>query len=438
MRILIAHEAPAGGGGVESYLAAIMPALAARGHDLAFLHHNSRSERGPTEIGHPGIPTASIADEGLDAAVARMRAWQPDVCFSHNMRQLIVEERLMSIVPVVKMMHGYFGTCISGQKAHAFPGVQPCAREFGAPCLALFLPRRCGQLRPLLMIEQFGWASRQRRMFDRYAHVVVASGHMAQEYARHGIGADRLTSAPLFPTIGNSGPPREAPPEPTVVFAGRMTRLKGGDVLVRAIAVANRVLATPARIVFAGVGPEQQHWSTLAREHGVSATFRGWVSGAERIDVIRSASIVAVPSLWPEPFGLIGLEAAVHGVPAVAFDVGGIREWLHDNVNGRMVRERASAEALGTTIASMFTTPGELSRLGEGAVRVAASLGIDAHLDILERVFLRARRIKGTSWLPPSEPVKGTLSTPNAQLPTPKEISSKRLALGIGSCGVGS
>jgi glycosyltransferase involved in cell wall biosynthesis len=390
MRILIAHEAPAGGGGVESYLAAIMPALAARGHDLAFLHHNPRSEHGPTEIGYPGILTASVADDGLDAAVARMRAWQPDLCFSHNMRQLFVEERLMAFVPVVKMMHGYFGTCISGQKAHAFPGIQPCARVFGAPCLGLFMPRRCGQLRPLLMIEQFGWASRQRRMFERYARVVVASRHMAAEYSRHGVPPERLVCAPLFPTITNAGSPRPAPVDPVVLFAGRMTRLKGGDVLVRAVAVANRALARPARIAFAGVGPEQEHWAGLARELGVSAAFHGWVSGAERIAVLRSASVVAVPSLWPEPFGLIGLEAAVHGVPAVAFEVGGIGEWLRDGVNGRMVQECASAEALGATLASMLSTPGEIDRLGAGALRVAASLGIDAHLEILERAFLSA------------------------------------------------
>ena len=48
MRILIAHDAAAGGGGVESYLAAIMPALAARGHEVAFLcvpiHGPSRAD----------------------------------------------------------------------------------------------------------------------------------------------------------------------------------------------------------------------------------------------------------------------------------------------------------------------------------------------------------------------------------------------------------
>ena len=174
MRILIAHEAPAGAGGVETYLAAITPALIARGHDLAFLHHDARTERDPTQIAPPDISTASVADDGLEGAIGRMRMWQPDVCFSHNMRPLVVDDRLMSLAPVVKMMHGYFGTCIGGQKAHAFPDVEACSRTFGAPCLGLYLPRHCGQLRPLVMITQFTWASRQQRMLDRYAHIVPA------------------------------------------------------------------------------------------------------------------------------------------------------------------------------------------------------------------------------------------------------------------------
>jgi glycosyltransferase involved in cell wall biosynthesis len=390
MRILIAHEAPAGGGGVESYLAAIMPALVARGHQVAFLCDNPIAEDGPTRVDAAEMGV-SVADAGLQAACARVRDWRPDVCFSHNMRRLEIDEALARLVPAVKMMHGYFGTCIGGQKAHAFPGITPCARTFGAPCLGLYLPRRCGQLRPVLMLEQYRWASIQNRMLNQYAHVVVASRHMAGEYRRHGLTAERLTVAPLFPTAGAAGPSRVPPSDPTVLFLGRMTRLKGGDVLIKAVAYATRLLGRPVRLLFAGNGPSEQSWRELAKRLAVDATFHGWVAGHERTSLLRSASLIAVPSLWPEPFGLVGLEAAAHGVPAVAFDVGGISEWLRDGVNGRLVGEPGSVEGMGTGIAEMLSAPASLARLGHGAVRAAASLSMAAHLDILEEVLGRAR-----------------------------------------------
>lgn len=399
MRLLIVHEAPAGGGGVESYLAAVMPALAARGHELAFLHYNPRSQQGPTRLdtGATGaacpMTVASVTDDGLDAAMTRMGAWAPDICFSHNMQHLEVDARLLDLAPVVKMMHGYFGTCIGGQKAHALPRTEPCARTFGTPCLALYLPRRCGQLRPLLMIDQFAWASRQRGLFHRYAHVVVASGHMAREYARHGIEDRRLTTAPLFPTLATVDEPRPLPSAPTVLFAGRMTPLKGGDLLVDAVAVASRIVGSPVRAVFAGDGPERDAWQSRARALGVDATFTGWLTGQALTDAFRSASVVALPSRWPEPFGLVGLEAAMHGVPAVALDVGGIGEWLKDGVNGRLVGLMESAvprDVFGGTLATLLSSPGDLARFGAGAIATARTMSIDVHLDILERVFSRA------------------------------------------------
>jgi glycosyltransferase involved in cell wall biosynthesis len=392
MRILIAHEAAAGGGGVESYLASLMPALIARGHQLAFLHHNPRSEAGPTRLDGLGVPSVSVADEGLQAAAEWTRAWGPDVCFSHNMRPLDVDVRLAAEWPTVKMMHGYFGTCVSGQKAHAFPSVQPCTRTFGPACLGLYLPRHCGQLRPALMLTQYSWASQQQALFPQYAHIVVASDYMADEYRRHGIPGERVTAAPLFPTIAASEEPRPLPAEPTVLFAGRMTGLKGGDVLVRAVAAAGRAMKQRVRLVLAGDGPEQSRWRALAGRLDVAAEFTGWVTGAQRVAQFRRATIVAVPSLWPEPFGLVGLEAAVHGVPAVAFDAGGISQWLRDEENGRLVREVGNADALGEAIASLMASPSDLRRLGQGAVRVARELGIDPHLDVLERVFARAVR----------------------------------------------
>src|SRR5215470_17722869 len=116
MRILLANEARQGAGGVESYLAALVPHLEARGHDVALLYANRSSETGPTRI--VSSESWSVADEGIDRAMAEVGAWRPDVCFSHNMRELDVDKRLVSGERwrTFKMMHGYFGACVSGHK----------------------------------------------------------------------------------------------------------------------------------------------------------------------------------------------------------------------------------------------------------------------------------------------------------------------------------
>lgn len=390
MRILIAHESLAGAGGVESYLGHIIPALAARGHQLAILHHNTRTEPGATRLPHEGLPLFGVVDEGLSQAVTRLEAWQPDVCFSHNMGELDVECALTERWPTVKMMHGYFGTCISSQKAHGFPRVIPCDRALGPACLAIYMPRRCGQRRPAAMIGGYRWASRQRRLLARYARIVVASRHMAREYARNGVPAGSLEVAPLFPTAPGSAGPRVVPASPVVLFAGRMTPLKGGDVLIAAIATLQQRLRTPVRLVMAGEGPERAAWEAMARRAAVGAEFTGWIPPEQLATHVREASVLAVPSLWPEPFGLVGLEAAVHGVPAVAFAVGGIGEWLRDGVNGLLVREIGSAAHLAEALASVVENPARLERLGDAARQVAAEFSLPAHVERIEGAFTHA------------------------------------------------
>ena len=396
MRILIVHEAASGAGGVETYLSALMPALAARGHHVALLHYHSRSQEGPTSLLDAGRFSASVVDDGLEHALCKVREWQPDVCFSHNMRPLEVDERLAALYPAVKMLHGYFGTCVSGHKAHAFPKLAPCSRTFGVACLALYAPRRCGQLRPPRMLAQYAWASRQRALFNTYSHVVVASAHMAREYRKHGVRADAVTVAPLFPTAGGPTSMRPVPAHPSVLFMGRMTNLKGPAVLARAVDEANRLSSRPIRVVFAGDGPEKPALQRLTRDLRIDASFPGWLKGAARSAAFRSATLVAVPSLWPEPFGLAGLEGAAHGVPAVAFDVGGIGEWLRDGESGRMVRER-DPRAFGRVLAELCSASREVERLGEGAQRVARTLSLDAHVGTLERVFAHSVNVRAAT-----------------------------------------
>jgi glycosyltransferase involved in cell wall biosynthesis len=302
------------------------------------------------------------------------------------MRRLDVEARVVASWPTVKMMHGYFGACLSGHKAFAFPEVTPCTRVCGPACLAHYLPRHCGQLRPALMVEQFGWARRQQRLFDAYAGVVVASEHMRREYLRYALPPDRVHTIPLFSTPAVS---RSADREPPidVLFLGRMTPLKGAATLVRAVELAARAIGRPLKAVFAGEGPELERLAHLARELGVTAEFPGWVREEARAALLARASLVAIPSVWPEPFGLVGLEAAHFGVPAVAFDVGGIREWLTDGVNGRLADVRGGAPAIGEAIAAVLGDASTRAALASGARSAAARFSADAHLTKLEHVL---------------------------------------------------
>ncbi|MDB4906959.1 MAG: hypothetical protein JWO05_1743 [Gemmatimonadetes bacterium] len=392
MRILMANDGIGDPGGVQSYLEVVSAELQRRGHALAFLHVDERRTGAPSPI--EGVPHFCVTQLGAEGAAAAALAWSPDVTFSHNMHALAVEELLMRVRPLVKMMHGYFGTCISGQKAHLFPSPVACARRYGLACGALYGPRRCGELSPAAFVRHASWAQRQRELFPRYSGVIVASAHMAAEYARNGVEPGKVLSNALFPTVARATRPAALPREFTVAFLGRMTRLKGGDVLVRAAAAAGRVLGAPPRLIFAGAGPARDEWEELARALGVSADFRGWVGEAALPALLREASVVAVPSVWPEPFGLVGLDAAGQGVAAVAFDTGGIRDWLEDGRTGRLVPPSRGATGLSAALVEAALHPDRLQQWRREAWEHAGRASVAAHVD---RLLPMLERVQGSA-----------------------------------------
>jgi glycosyltransferase involved in cell wall biosynthesis len=394
MRIVVAHDSINTEGGVESYLLSVILELRARGHQLALVYHWRNTSR--SALRSSAHVALGIEEHGLDGVLDALRKWQPDVCYSHNMGPLEVDRALLGEQPVVKMLHGYFGTCISGLKMHAFPSPKACHRVFGVPCLALYFPRRCGQLSPGAMMRGYRWSREQGALFSRYATVVVASRHMGDEVARHRVPRERIAVLPLFPTVTSEGATARGEAD-TVLFGGRMTSLKGGDVLINAASVAMRVLGRPIRLVFAGEGPQKEAWRSLAAKVSVQAEFTGWVDFEERQRIYARSMLVAVPSLWPEPFGLIGLDAAALGRPAVAFDVGGIRDWLTDGVNGRLVKPSAGAEGLGEAMAALLKSPAERERMGREALAVAQRMSVSAHVDRLETVLRDAALSTSTS-----------------------------------------
>lgn len=139
---------------------------------------------------------------------------------------------------------------------------------------------------------------------------------------RLGFPAARLHAgrSPVEPHSPSSLVPAElAEPPPRILFAGRLHREKGPDLLLEAIAR----LSPPPSCVLLGVGPEEDALRRRARELGIERVVRlaGW---HERVGPwLAGSHVLVVPSRY-ESWSQAAVTAMAHGVPVVATNVEGL------------------------------------------------------------------------------------------------------------------
>lgn len=390
MRIVVVNVNRAIVGGVETYLQAVLPRLHEAGHTLGLLTER-HVPPGAADLAEDAPVTESwvTSDAGATKTLDAVAAWGPDVVYLQGAIDPDLTAGLGARFPLVLYAHTYFGTCISGTKCQTvYP--RPCDRTFGFACLGLYLPRRCGGRNPLTMFRAFREQRRRLAVVLRAKAVLTASRHMRDEYARHGVPGERLHLLPLFPpgVRPDPRPPMPRPRSGRVLFVGRITALKGWRQLLDAITLAAARLDLPLTLVVAGDGPEQDQFKEEARRKGIAAEFLGWVGPEKREAEMRAADVLVVPSVWPEPFGLVGVEAGCVGLPAVAFAVGGIPDWLESGTSGELAPgDPPTASGLANALVRAIGDPRHLARLVYGAWESARKFTPERHLERLEAVL---------------------------------------------------
>ena len=399
MRILVATQARERIGGVEAYLESVLPALAARNEVAFFSASTGISERGPIAL-PPGVKSYPPG-EGSNDRIQAVKAWRPDLVFAHGLEDPILERDVLNLAPSVVVEHTYHGTCISSSKTMSVPTVRACTRALGPECLALYFPRGCGGRNPLTMLRLYRRQVERLQTLRSVAAVVTLSKHMADEMIRNGVRAARVHVVAPFvdpPLTQSSHRAIDRSPDRPVrlLYLGRLEPLKGVDRLVDALPIVAKELGRSTHLSIAGDGAErealqQRAASVSAADTRVRIELLGWQDQHGRAQQLAQADALVVPSLWPEPFGLVGIEAASAGVPAVAFATGGIPEWLRDDENGCLVLAGSSSPSdLAAALIRCVKDPDTLARLREGARRSAAQWTRERHIEGLERVFVRA------------------------------------------------
>ena len=195
---------------------------------------------------------------------------------------------------------------------------------------------------------------------------VVLSQFMRNNLIANGFVEQNIFMAPPFITA--VGGEKEIMPnrELRLLFLGQLIRGKGCDLLLEVLPR----LKTPFRLVIAGDGNDRAMLEAKAERNGIAdrVTFTGWLANPEQC--FADADVAVFPFRWQEPFGMCGLEAIAHGVPVMAFDVGGVREWLVDGETGIAVPELEVA-AMATALDELAEDREKLANMSRQCVKLA-------------------------------------------------------------------
>jgi glycosyltransferase involved in cell wall biosynthesis/predicted metal-dependent phosphoesterase TrpH len=218
--------------------------------------------------------------------------------------------------------------------------------------------------------------------------VVLSPSESADESLRAlGIAEERLGRWDRGVDLSRFDParrdPASLPGDLSVLYAGRLTREKGVDLLADAFLSA-RERDPRLHLVLAGGGPEEQALRSRLGEH---ASFLGWLEGEELARTYASADAFLFAS-QTDTFGQVILEAQASGLPVVAVAEGGPLSLIEDGRTGRLCP--ADPEALAIAVLELAASPALRRRYADAGSAAVGQRSWARALDQLAAGYRRA------------------------------------------------
>ncbi|MDP4013187.1 MAG: glycosyltransferase family 4 protein [Candidatus Nanopelagicales bacterium] len=292
---------------------------------------------------------------GLELALTRAvvdmaKDWQPDVVHAHDwvVAHTAVTSRALLNVPVVATFHA-----------------TEAGRHQG------WLPSPLS--RAIYSVEW--WLAHES------TSLITCSEHMRWETDRlFGVGVDKVSVIPngIDRRVWSTTPQavermraRYGGSGPLLISTARLEWEKGIHTLLDAMVDLRR--SVPGiRLVIAGRGGKEADLREQAQRLrlGRAATFLGWLPEPDLHAIVAAADVAIVPSIY-EPFGLVALEAAALGTPAVVADTGGLAEFA-DAGRVAVTFKPGDASSLAAAVRDLLADP-ESAQLREQAADEALS-----------------------------------------------------------------
>ncbi|MDD5634072.1 MAG: glycosyltransferase family 4 protein [Candidatus Omnitrophica bacterium] len=387
MKILFVNKYSEIAGGVEYYINSLSRIMRKKGHTTGIIHWDKvlRNDNFCDFFHLPQLWDEELsfsvsAKESLDYAVGK---FCPDIIYLHNMENGKAIEYFSTKGRTVRYIHGYKTVDPDGKMLLRNP-LEVNRYPLGLSCFVRAYTR-CSMPRNIFKgIRSYSRAKNALEATKKLNRIIVASEYMKGTLVNNGIKKSKIFVLPYF--VDYKDPGVNADPEPgRMLFAGRIAEGKGLDVLLDIL----RFIKKDYILDVVGTGPMEQSCQRKIFDNSLSGKviFHGWREHENTAEFYKRAGFIILPSIWPEPFGICGIEAAFFGRPAVAFNVGGIGDWLTDNKTGFLVAPY-SKEAMAEKITYLLDNPGKAAEMGGRARGTVLKKYLPApHIKQLETIF---------------------------------------------------
>ena len=387
MKILYVHERFGALAGAEANAHITATELGKRGHTIGILHGPNTGKNEPAW--QTTFPFRAALGAGDNSATVKkaLADFSPDAVYVHKMADLSVIQTLVaSGVPLLRMVHDHDIYCMRSYKYNFFTR-KICTRAASPycifPCLASVVKNSSGGF-PLKWVS---YSEKKKeialnRQFDR---MVVVTTYMRDELLNNGFDAKRIEIHAPVPRMGDPNLRSSFSDRNLIIYAGQIIRGKGVDVLLEALALVK----TKFECVILGDGNHKAFCEELTKKLGLAdrVKFKGFIPQDELKGYYRECSVVALSSLWPEPIATIGLEVMRYALPVVAFDAGGIKDWLIDGEDGYLV-PWMDREKFAARIDQLLNDKPLAKKLGEAGLKfVSERYDFETYIGDLEKMF---------------------------------------------------
>lgn len=172
-----------------------------------------------------------------------------------------------------------------------------------------------------------------------------------------------------------------------ILYVGRLSKEKGVEYLLNAMPLI-LIKQPKGRCDIIGDGPERERLERLVKNLKLSKNvkFHGKIAYEKVEEYYRRSTVVVIPSIWPEPFSLVGVEAMSVGRAVIGTNIGAIPEWLEDGRTGFLVEPKNSKD-IANKIIKLFENQKLLKIIGKRAYIKSAQFSIEEYAKNLERLY---------------------------------------------------